>query len=258
MIAAAAALFILGEAAAAQAQVIFPYPYPPTYRYAEPLASVRIEVTPKEAEVYVDGYFAGIVDDFDGTFQRLRVEPGAHEITLYHDGFRSLTQQVYLTPDGTFKIKNAMEPLAPGDVAQARPIPPSPPEPPEQMSAPPMPGQRGPRPPFGPPPPNAPRQPNRPPMPNAPPPPNAPSAGNPPQSGGIGTISLRVQPSDSEVLVDGQVWRVPDGQERLVIDAAAGSHSVQIRKAGYVGYLTEIQVRPSETATIDVNLRRLP
>ena len=55
------------------------YPmYPPPYRYGfgQPDSSVRVEVKPKEAEVFVDGYYAGIVDDFDGVFQRLRVTPG--------------------------------------------------------------------------------------------------------------------------------------------------------------------------------------
>ena len=80
----------------------YQYPYPPyPYRYAyqayEPDASVRLEVKPKQAEVYVDGYYAGIVDDFDGTFQRLHVPPGAHEIELWLDGYRTVRQQVHLT-----------------------------------------------------------------------------------------------------------------------------------------------------------------
>ncbi len=45
-------------------------------------ASLRIQADPPQAEVYVDGYYAGIVDDFDGLFQRLHVAPGTHEITL--------------------------------------------------------------------------------------------------------------------------------------------------------------------------------
>src|SRR6185312_3885852 len=65
--------------AVAQAQW---YPYPPYPRYPYPYyaldnlrSAVRIEVSPNDAEVYVDGYYAGIVDDFDGVFQRLRVTP---------------------------------------------------------------------------------------------------------------------------------------------------------------------------------------
>src|SRR5262249_50111827 len=55
---------------------VYPPYYP--YRYLAPEASVKFEVKPKEAEVYIDGYYAGIVDDFDGVFQRLHVEPGEH------------------------------------------------------------------------------------------------------------------------------------------------------------------------------------
>ena len=32
---------------------------------------VRLMVRPRDAAVYVDGYYAGVVDDFDGVFQRL-------------------------------------------------------------------------------------------------------------------------------------------------------------------------------------------
>lgn len=50
----------------------------PGYGYslaAGAYGEIRIQGAPKDAHVYVDGYYAGIVDDFDGTFQRLNVEP---------------------------------------------------------------------------------------------------------------------------------------------------------------------------------------
>src|SRR4051794_31053515 len=109
----------------------YPYPYPPypyAYHAVAPDSSVRLDVKPKNAEVYVDGYYAGIVDDFDGTFQRLRVEPGEHEIELYLDGYRTVHQKVYLTPDNTFKIKYEMERLAGGETPEPRPQPASPPQ----------------------------------------------------------------------------------------------------------------------------------
>ena len=43
---------------------------------------MRFDVKPNDASVYVDGYYAGVVDDFDGAFQRLRTAPGGHEIEL--------------------------------------------------------------------------------------------------------------------------------------------------------------------------------
>jgi len=51
----------------------YPYWYFPVY---DRRADVRIQVTPKEAGVYVDGFYAGVVDDFDGVFQTLPLPPG--------------------------------------------------------------------------------------------------------------------------------------------------------------------------------------
>ena len=65
----------------------YPYGYFPQYDVS---ADIRVDVKPKEAAVYVDGYFyAGIVDDFDGFFQRLTVSPGQHDLTIYLEGFHA-------------------------------------------------------------------------------------------------------------------------------------------------------------------------
>ena len=40
------------------------YPYYPRYPY-DPAASLRLQVTPHEAEVFIAGSYAGTVDDFD-------------------------------------------------------------------------------------------------------------------------------------------------------------------------------------------------
>jgi hypothetical protein len=61
-------------------------PYPP-YGYVVPgdaatYGGIRITGAPQNAEVYLDGQYAGIVDDYDGTFQRLDLQPGAHEIEV--------------------------------------------------------------------------------------------------------------------------------------------------------------------------------
>src|SRR4029077_11023494 len=54
------------------------YPYS-AYPYSVwPTADVRVEVVPKQTEVFVDGFYAGTADDFDGVFQRLHTTPGGH------------------------------------------------------------------------------------------------------------------------------------------------------------------------------------
>ena len=66
-------------------------PYYPYQDYDDAYGQLRILVEPSKARVYVDGYFAGEVDEFDGMFQRLNVAPGRHEITLKLYAVQSVT-----------------------------------------------------------------------------------------------------------------------------------------------------------------------
>jgi len=242
---ATVALFVTFSSVPGQAQIILSYPPPYPYPYGFTADSaVRLQVTPKEAEVYVDGYYAGIVDDFDKWFQRLHVAPGQHVITIYRDGFRSIRQTVYLTPNKTFTLKQRMEPLAAGEAGDARPVPTTPPAAAQgPQGAVPTPGGR-----------------RRGPPPNLPPPPNEPATGTPPAAGetASGTLTIQIQPADADVLIDGQPWPASQRQDRIVVDVAAGRHVVQVRKQGYVGYLTEVEVRRGETATLNISLRTQP
>ena len=65
---------------------------------------------------------------------------------------------------------------------------------------------------------------------------------------------IRVQPSGSEVLIDGERWQGPEGFERLVVQVSAGTHRVDVRKEGFVPFSTTIQVRPGETVPLNVSL----
>src|SRR6266571_7630552 len=82
--------------------------YPPSYGYGaqfERDAALRLQVTPRETEVFVDGYFAGKADDFDGFLQRLRLPPGEHALQLYLAEHRSVQQKIYLQPGATFRVR---------------------------------------------------------------------------------------------------------------------------------------------------------
>lgn len=227
----------------------YQYPYPPYgygYRLSPPDASVHMDVKPREAEVYVDGYYAGVVDDFDGSFQRLHVDPGEHVIELYLDGYRTVKQTVYLTPDNTFRIKYQMERLGPGETPGPKP---QPVEPPRAQDG----GQPRMRQPMG-------RGPvgQRMPPPPRPNPPQQQSPDNPRGGQGnsaYGTLAVRVQPGDAEISIDGENWRGPGGQDRLVVEVAEGSHTVEIRKAGYRTYVTQVDIRRGQTTPLNVSLR---
>jgi PEGA domain len=107
------------------------YPYAP-YAYAYPYgvgleANIRTDVRPKNTEVYVDGYYAGHASDFDGSFKRLHVVPGGHAITFRLEGFRTVTQDVYVRADSTFKMNTTLERLAVGEMSAPVPAPAIPP-----------------------------------------------------------------------------------------------------------------------------------
>ncbi|MFN8060782.1 MAG: PEGA domain-containing protein [Vicinamibacterales bacterium] len=74
---------------------------------------VRLLVRPREAAVYVDGYYAGVVDDFDGIFQRLTIESGPHQIEIDAPGFESQVFDVYVDPTRTIELRADLFPERP-------------------------------------------------------------------------------------------------------------------------------------------------
>jgi hypothetical protein len=213
--------------------------YPPYgyygYGYAyDPRSGVRIQVTPRETQVYVDGYVAGIVDDFDGTFQRLNLPPGEHEIVLFLAGHRTVRQKVYLTAGDTFRIRHKMEPLSAGERPELPPEPPPTPTP-----AAPSPG------------PASPDSSNLPPQPRYPPP--AQSAGS-----FFGALAIRVQPAGADIFIDGERWDASGPGERLTVQLQEGAHRVEIRMQGYEPFSADLHVRRGETATLNVSLSPQP
>jgi hypothetical protein len=222
----------------------YPYQYPigpyPYYN-VDRGSAVRLEVSPKEAEVYVDGYYAGIVDDYDGTFQRLHLPPGEHEITLYREGYRTVHQNVYLTPESTFKVRYTMEHLAAGDAAEPRPTPSTPP-PSTQTQTQTEPGQG--------PPPSTRRAPGGRRL-----PPPIQRGGRTGDASSSGALSIRVQPDNATVLIDGERWEGPQGQERLIVQVSDGPHQIQIQREGYESFTANVTVRQGETVPLNVSLR---
>jgi hypothetical protein len=105
----------------------YPYPYPyypayPAYPYYAPSpppygggsypfdGRVRLSIRPRDAQVFVDGAYAGIVDDFDGTFQALRLPPGNHKIEVRMPGFETLELDVHVQPDRTITFREDLRP----------------------------------------------------------------------------------------------------------------------------------------------------
>jgi len=67
--------------------------------------SLRIVDAPHDARVFVDGYYAGVVDQYDGVFQHLNLEPGPHRIEIEVDpGLQPIAFDVRIQPGQTVTI----------------------------------------------------------------------------------------------------------------------------------------------------------
>jgi PEGA domain len=210
---------------------IYP-PYPGGYWYGRRYASARIQVTPKQAEVYLDGYYVGQVDDFDGVFQRLDVPPGEHELEVYLQGYRPYRQKTLFRPGEGYKFQAALEPLPPGEAGEPRPTASgaAPGQNPSQAPYPPPPGPGRTRP-----------LPDR-------------DRDRRAESSGFGTLALRVQPPDAVVEIDGERWDSPEGGSRLVVQLPAGPHRIEVRKDGFRTYSSTVTIRAGDTETLNVSL----
>jgi len=74
-----------------------PQYYPPSTEQG----ALKLKVKPRDAAVYVDGYYAGVVNDFDGLFQKLTIDGGQHHVELRAPGFETLGFDVQIEPNHT-------------------------------------------------------------------------------------------------------------------------------------------------------------
>jgi hypothetical protein len=186
--------------------------------------SLRVMVDPEKTKVYVDGYYAGIADDFDGLFQRLHISQGRHDITLKLEGYRTHRFRVYVPVDHTVKLRYNMV-RGSGEDAE------------EVLGEPDMVGRpagyarlededrawdgddrRG------------------------------------PPRGDAGTLRLDVRPGDTSIYVDGAfrgTARDLDG-----VRLSPGRHHIEMVRPGYRTLERDVDVRPGETSELRADLER--
>ena len=203
------------------------YPYYGGWYYG---ASMRIEIQPKQAEVYVDGWRAGIVDDFDSWYQSLNLEPGGHEIVLYLEGYKTQRHQLLFAHNSSQNLKGVMEKVGPGESSGPRPQPAPRPERSEGN----MPSRA-----YGAPQPQMPA--------------DQMVVQQPAQ---FGTLSLKVLPPDAEIVVDDQSWKTVGSEQLLAIKLSPGRHNLEVRKDGYTPYVEVILIRSGATMNLNVGLTR--
>ena len=79
------------------------------YGRAGDVGQLRLKVKPEHGQVYVDGYYVGDVDSFDGVFQRLTIEAGAHRVEIRAAGYQTVVFDVMVTPGQTVTYKGELK-----------------------------------------------------------------------------------------------------------------------------------------------------
>ena len=194
-------------------------------------AQLRIQVEPQKAKVYVDGYYAGVVDDYNGLFQRLNVSPGRHDVTVKLDGYRTHTWKLYAAGGQTLKLHYDM---VQGDGADAI----------DELA-----GARGPA--------GVADEPD-----NARPAPaygdrggrddrdSRPMARN--AQAERGRVRLQFQPQDATIYIDGE-FRGTAAQVQTV-ELSAGTHRVEVVRPGFVTYDRDLEVQAGDNSDLRVEL----
>ena len=204
--------------------------YGGSYSYT---GSVRLKVKPRDAEVLVDGYYVGTVDDFDGTFQSLKLEPGPASIEVRAQGFESLRLDVMVLADRKITYEENMRAGDPGPAPQPTRRPPTGGGDLEVGEDRPVPRDR-----------------------DAEPGPPAGDDGLPPVFGGV---RLRVEPRDAQVFVEGYfVGTVDDFDSGQGLPLESGPQSIEIRADGYESLQIKVWILPDETITYEDELTAAP
>jgi len=194
----------------------YPFPGPAFGPSRYMAAALRTRVRPVDTQIYVNGYYAGVADDFDGIFQRLYLPSGGHDIEFRLDGYRTFRTKVYLQAGDTRDITHQMYP-APGTLIDSpRPLGPLPPEWRESATAP---------------------------------------AGGQPASP-FGILTVRVDPADAQIAIDGEVWLATEALNEITLHVPAGRHLLEVRKDGYETFRVEIELAEGAATSLNVRLTR--
>lgn len=213
--------------------------------YYDNSGSVRVIVEPNKTKVYVDEYYAGTADDFDGIFQRLNLRPGRHDITLKLEGYETHKVKLYVPLDHTLKIKHKMARGAADVVSESTVGDPADEERYARRRADEYDRER----------PEAddryePRDRAD---------DGAPRADDQrddswPAARERGTLRLDVSPADASIYVDGMFRGT--GQDLRRLNLPPGRHRLEVVRPGYRTLERDVEVRAGETEQVDVELQK--
>lgn len=80
-----------------------------------------LENVPRMAQVYVDGYYVGIAEEFGLGGRAINLTAGAHHVELRAPGYETLTFSVLIEPNRIVRYRGEMQPIATKPAAATAP-----------------------------------------------------------------------------------------------------------------------------------------
>ncbi len=95
-----------------------PYDYPYQYEYAdyyaqprfvEPRGGLRLETIPDRAQVYVDGFYVGLAEDFGVSGRPLDLATGSHRVEVRAPDYDTLSFSVMIEPNQIVRYRGDLQ-----------------------------------------------------------------------------------------------------------------------------------------------------
>ena len=75
----------------------------------EYLGALDLNVRPKNTQVYLNGRYIGVTDNFDGIPRFLWLEKGTHEVIFYNEGYQTVLREFVIHPGVVMKVKQHLQ-----------------------------------------------------------------------------------------------------------------------------------------------------
>jgi len=72
------------------------------------MGGLQLDVEPRRARVYVDGWLVGVVDEFSGYYHHLDLPGGPHRIELVASDYDLLLVEVVVSPNRTTTYRGSL------------------------------------------------------------------------------------------------------------------------------------------------------
>jgi len=82
---------------------------PPPPQQTGPVGGLQLDIEPRRALVYVDGWFAGIVDEFSGYYRHLEVSAGLHTFEIIATDYDPLVFDMSISPGRTTTYRGSLQ-----------------------------------------------------------------------------------------------------------------------------------------------------